>query len=149
MKAAKNGDTVQVHYTGRLENGTVFDDSSKREPLEFTLGKNRIIAGFEEAVIGMTPGDSKTINIACDQAYGTHKPEMVIRVERSQLPPDLKPVIGQQLQVNQDENNVIVVSVTEITDTHVTLDANHPLAGKNLVFDIKLVAINPSCGCCH
>jgi peptidylprolyl isomerase len=154
MPTAKQGDTVKIHYTGKLEDGTLFDTSKDRDPLEFTIGKNKIIAGFEQAVIGMNTGDSKTVNIPVDQAYGAHKPEMVVTVDRKELPPDLKPVLGQQLQVSQDENNVVVVCVTAITDTHVTLDANHPLAGKNLVFDIKLVDIVPGsksgCGCgCH
>ena len=149
MPAAKNGDTVRIHYTGKLEDGTMFDTSAQREPLEFTIGKNRIIPGFEQAVIGMIPGESKTVNIPVEMAYGAHKPEMVVTVDRKELPADLKPVLGQQLQVSQDENNVIVVSVTAITDTHVTLDANHPLAGKNLVFDIRLVDILGGCSCCH
>ncbi|MFA6385058.1 MAG: peptidylprolyl isomerase [Candidatus Omnitrophota bacterium] len=149
MTTAKHGDTVKIHYTGKLEDGTLFDSSASREPLEFTIGKSKIIAGFEQAIIGMKPGDSKTVNIPVEQAYGAHRPDMVVSVDRKELPPDLKPVLGQQLQVSQDENNVIVVCVTAVTDTHVTLDANHPLAGKNLVFDIKLVGIVPGCSCCH
>jgi peptidylprolyl isomerase len=155
MATAKQGDTVKIHYTGKLEDGTLFDTSTAREPLEFTIGKNKIIPGFEQAVIGMNPGDAKIVNIPVDQAYGPHRAEMVVSVDRKELPPDLKPVLGQQLQVSQDENNVIVVCVTAITDTHVTLDANHPLAGKNLVFDITLVDIVPGsksgceCGCSH
>jgi peptidylprolyl isomerase len=152
MATAKKGDTVKIHYTGKLEDGTIFDTSAEREPLEFTIGKNRIIAGFEQAVIGMNPGDSKTVSITAEHAYGAHRPDMVVTVDRKELPPDLKPVLGQQLQVSQDEKNTVVVCVTAITDTHVTLDANHPLSGKNLVFDIKLMAIVPGCssGCsCH
>jgi peptidylprolyl isomerase len=151
MATAKKGDTVKIHYTGKLDDGTVFDTSAQREPLQFTVGKSKIIAGFEDAVVGMNVGESKNIHIPSEQAYGAHRPDMVISVDRKELPPDLKPVIGQQLQVSQDENNTLVVSVTALTDTHVTLDANHPLAGKNLVFDITLVDIVPSCGCgsCH
>jgi peptidylprolyl isomerase len=152
MATAKHGDTVRIHYTGKLEDGTMFDSSDKREPLEFTIGKSKIIAGFEQAVIGMNPGDSKTVSIDVEHAYGAHRPDMVVSVDRKELPPDLKPVLGQQLQVSQDENNVIVACVTALTDTHITLDANHPLAGKNLVFDIKLVDIVTGCssGCdCH
>jgi FKBP-type peptidyl-prolyl cis-trans isomerase 2 len=149
MATAKNGDTVKIHYTGKLENGTMFDTSAEREPLEFTLGKSKIIPGFEQAIIGMSIGESKTVNIQSEQAYGAHRPDMVVIVDRKELPADLKPVLGQQLQVSQDEDNMLVVAVTNITDTHVTLDANHPLAGKNLVFDIKLVEIVPKCSCCH
>jgi peptidylprolyl isomerase len=149
MAAAKKGDTVKINYTGKLEDGTMFDTSANKEPLEFTIGKSKIIAGFEQAVIGMNPGESKTVNIPMEQAYGAHRSDMVVNVDRKELPPDLKPVLGQQLQISQDENNVIVVSVTQISDTHVTLDANHPLAGKNLVFDITLMGIAPSCGCGH
>ncbi len=151
MACAKNGDTVKIHYTGKLQDGTLFDTSKDREPLQFTIGKSRIIAGFEQAVIGMNTGESKTVTIPVDQAYGAHKPEMVVTVDKKELPAGLNPVLGQQLQVSQDENNSIVVSVTNITETHVTLDANHPLAGKDLVFDINLVEILPGCGCgsCH
>jgi peptidylprolyl isomerase len=149
MATAKQGDTVKIHYTGKLEDGTMFDTSAQRQPLEFTLGSSKIIPGFEQAVVGMNIGESKTVNIPSEQAYGAHRPDMVVVLDRKELPPDLKPVLGQQLQVSQDENNMIVVSVTNITDTHVTLDANHPLAGKNLVFDIKLVDIVPKCSCCH
>jgi len=138
---AKNGDRIKVHYTGKLENGTIFDDSLNREPLEFTIGKSRIIPGFENAVIGMNVGDWKTVTIPAEEGYGPQRQEMVIVAERKHLPAGLVPVIGQQLQISQDDGNMAVVSVTNITDTHVTLDANHPLAGKNLVFDIKLVEI--------
>jgi FKBP-type peptidyl-prolyl cis-trans isomerase 2 len=149
MAGAKTADTVKVHYTGKLTDGTIFDDSLNREPLEFTIGNNNLIAGFENAVIGMNVGDWKTVNIPSEQAYGPHMKEMVVEVDRKQLPPDLKPVIGAQLQVTQDEGQEIVVSITQITETHVTLDANHPLAGKDLVFEIKLVEILPPCSCCH
>jgi len=149
MAGAKNADTVKVHYTGKLTDGTIFDDSLNREPLEFTIGKNNLIAGFENAVIGMNVGDWKTVNIPAEEAYGPHMKEMVVEVDRKQLPADLKPVIGAQLQVTQDEGQEIVVSITKITETHVTLDANHPLAGKDLVFEIKLIEILPPCSCCH
>jgi peptidylprolyl isomerase len=153
MAGAKTGDTVKVHYTGRLTDGTIFDDSLEREPLEFIIGKNNLIAGFEEAVIGMNAGDWKTVNIPAEQAYGAYMKEMAVEVDIKQLPPGFKPVLGAQLQVTQDEGQQVVVSITKITPTHVTLDANHPLAGKELVFDIKLVEIappgKPPCSCCH
>ncbi len=149
MAGAKTGDTVKIHYTGKLADGSIFDDSLKREPLEFTIGKNSLIAGFENAVIGMIAGDWKTVNIPFEQAYGPHMKEMVVDVDIKQLPQGYKPVIGAQLQVSQDTGEQIVVSITKITETHVTLDANHPLAGKELIFEIKLVEICPPCSCCH
>ncbi len=149
MAGAKTGDTVKVHYTGKLTDGTIFDDSLNREPLEFTLGKNNLIAGFENAVLDMNSGDWKTVTIPASEAYGEHMKEMVVEVERKQLPADFQPVIGAQLQVSQEQGQEIVVSITGISPTHVTLDANHPLAGKDLVFEIKLVEIVPNCSCCH
>jgi FKBP-type peptidyl-prolyl cis-trans isomerase 2 len=141
MAQAKPGDTVKIHYTGRLDDGTVFDSSDNREPLEFTLNAGQVIPGFEQAVVGMSPGESKTEKIPMDQAYGPYREEMVIEVGRQVMPSDLQPQVGQQLQVQQPTGEVIPVVVTEVTDSTVTLDANHPLAGENLTFDIKLVEI--------
>jgi peptidylprolyl isomerase len=126
---AKLGDTVKVHYTGRLDDGTVFDSSADRDPLEFTLGEGNIIPGFEEAVTGMSIGDSKTQVIPVDQAYGPHREEMVVVVERAQMPADMQPEIGQQLQIQQPSGEAIPVIVTEVSSEEITLDANHPLAG--------------------
>ncbi len=148
MAQAKTGDKVKVHYTGKLADGTIFDDSLNREPLEFTLGNNNLIAGFENAVIGMNAGDWKKVAIPSDQAYGPHIKELVIEVDRKQLPENLTPVIGAQLQISQAENQKIVVSISKITETRITLDANHPLAGKDLIFEIKLLEIlsaQPGC----
>ncbi len=139
---AKNGDTVKVHYTGKLQDGTVFDSSMSREPLEFAIGSGNIIPGFENAVIGMNPGDSKTETIPAENAYGPHREEMVLVVERGQIPEDVAVEVGQQLQIRQQEGQVIPVIVTDISDSQVTLDANHPLAGEDLVFDIELVGID-------
>lgn len=141
MVQAKSGDTVKIHYTGRLEDGTVFDSSANREPLEFTLNGGQVIPGFEQAVLGMSPGESKTEKIPMDQAYGPHRSEMVLEVNREQMPPELQPEVGQQLQVQQPDGQTIPVFVTEVTDSTVTLDANHPLAGEDLTFDIELVEI--------
>ncbi|HEY9890460.1 MAG TPA: peptidylprolyl isomerase [Candidatus Sericytochromatia bacterium] len=141
MVQAKPGDTVKIHYTGRLEDGTVFDSSSDREPLEFTINQGQVIPGFEEAVLGMTPGESKTEKIPMDQAYGPHREEMVLEVSREQIPPDLNPEVGQQLQIQQANGQSVPVFVTDVTDAQVTLDANHPLAGEDLTFDIQLVEI--------
>jgi peptidylprolyl isomerase len=141
MVQAKPGDTVKIHYTGKLDDGTVFDSSVNREPLEFTIDGGQVIPGFEKAVMGMSPGDSKTEKIPMDQAYGPYRQEMVIEVSREQLPPDLQPEVGLQLQVQQPNGQAVPVFVTEVTDATVTLDANHPLAGEDLTFDIQLVEI--------
>ena len=141
MAAAKKGDKVKVHYTGKLTDGTVFDDSLTREPLEFTIGDSDLIPGFDNALLGMNVNEWKTVTIAACDAYGLHRPEMVGIIDRKELPPDLVPVVGQQLQVSQDDDRIFVVTVTAFTDDTVTLDANHPLAGKDLVFEINLVEI--------
>ena len=140
MAQAKNGDKVTVHYTGKLENGAVFDTSLKREPMEFTIGGGELIADFEEAVINMSPGDSKTIKISFANAYGPHRDEMLMVVDRSQFPEDLEPAVGQQLQVTGDDGQPMVFTVSEIGDEAITLDGNHPLAGQALTFKITLVA---------
>lgn len=141
MAEAQLGDMVKVHYTGRLADGTTFDTSRQREPLEFTLGEGEIIPGFEQAVLGMAPGESKTTTIAADQAYGSHRPDRVIEVERHHLPPDLQPELGHQLNLTRPDGTTITVMITALTEAQVTLDANHPLAGKDLIFDIMLMEI--------
>jgi len=141
MVQAKPGDIVKIHYTGKLDDGTVFDSSVNREPLEFTLSGGQVIPGFDEAVLGMSPGESKTQKIPMDQAYGPHREEMVLEISRQQIPPELEPEVGQQLQVQQENGQTIPVFVTEVTESKVTLDANHPLAGEDLTFDIQLVEI--------
>jgi len=141
MVQAKSGDIVKVHYTGTLEDGTVFDTSVEREPLEFTLGQGQLIPGFEQAVIGMKVGDLKTIEIPADQAYGPHRDDLILVIERDQLPVDLDPKVGQQLQMMQADGRSIVVTITDVFETTVTIDANHPLAGKKLTFEIELVEI--------
>ncbi|MGF1672474.1 MAG: peptidylprolyl isomerase [Rivularia sp. (in: cyanobacteria)] len=142
MTQAKAGNNVKVHYTGKLDDGTVFDSSVEREPLQFSLGSGNVIPGFEEAIIGMTPGESKTATIPADQAYGPQREELVITVEKEQIPTDLSVEIGQQLQISQNDGQVIPVIVTDVSDSQVTLDANHPLAGQQLTFDIQLVEVN-------
>lgn len=141
MAPARDGDTVKVHYTGKLADGTVFDSSKERDPLEFTIGEGRIISGFEQAVVGMSPGDSKTADVSPEEAYGPHRKEMVLVVERKELPEDLEPEVGQQLQLRQDDGRAVIVTITQASEANVTLDANHPLAGKDLTFDIELVEI--------
>lgn len=141
MSQAKLGDTVSVHYVGRLDDGTVFDSSEGGQPLEFALGAGNVIPGFEKAVLGMSPGDSKTMTIPSDDAYGPYFEERVLVVDRQQIPPELPVDVGGQLQIQQEGGMVIPVVITDITDAEVTLDANHPLAGEDLTFDIRLVAI--------
>jgi peptidylprolyl isomerase len=139
---AKQGDTVIVHYTGKLDDGTVFDSSVGRDPLQFSIGSGQIIPGFEQAIIGMSPGESKTETIAAENAYGPHYQEMVLVVDRQQMPGDIPMEIGQQLQLRQPSGQIIPVIITEVSDSQVTLDANHPLAGENLVFEIQLMDIS-------
>lgn len=141
MAQAKKGDVVQVHYTGRLEDGTVFDSSDGREPLSFTLGEGNVIEGFEDAVLGMTPGDTTTTQIPAEQAYGAHRPDLVVQVQKDQISGGVEPEIGQQLQLHLQNGQQVPVVVTEVADGTVTIDANHPLAGKKLIFDIELVGI--------
>ncbi|MEZ4701760.1 MAG: peptidylprolyl isomerase [Rhodothermales bacterium] len=141
MSVAKIGDTVHVHYTGSLSDGTVFDSSEGRTPLSFSLGDGGIIAGFEQAVLGMQPGDSKTVEIIASEAYGDRVDDLVIKVPRGQFPPDITPEVGQNLIVGQPDGSEMPVLITEVSLESVTLDANHPLAGKDLTFQIELVAI--------
>ncbi len=141
MAQAKQGDVVQIHYTGKLDDGTVFDTSRERHPLRFTIGKGQVIAGFEQAVIGMNTGEKKTAKIPVELAYGLRRDDMVITMNRSQLPQDLDVKVGQRLELTQTDNSVVLVTVTGATETDLTLDANHPLAGKDLTFDIELVGI--------
>jgi FKBP-type peptidyl-prolyl cis-trans isomerase 2 len=140
MAQAKSGDTVRVHYTGRLEDGSVFDSSEGREPLEFVLGAQQVIPGFEAAVDGLSPGEERSVSIPADRAYGPRREEMVLTVGRDQFPDGIRPEVGQQLQMSQD-GQAAVVTVTGVSDAEVTLDANHPLAGKDLLFDVQLVEI--------
>ena len=141
MTEARQGDTVNVHYTGRLPDGTIFDTSTSRHPLRFTIGKGQVIAGFEQAVVGMKTGESKTTTIPVDLAYGPRRDDMIVTIDRSQLPAGLDPKVGQRLELTQADDQTVLVTVAAVTDASMTLDANHPLAGKELVFDLELVAI--------
>lgn len=140
MQQASTGDTVQVHYTGKLDDGSVFDSSRGREPLEFTVGAGQVIAGFDGAVAGMAPGDEKTVKIPAEEAYGSPREELRFTVPRGQFPDDIEPRIGQQLQMSQN-GEVAIVTVAAVSDDGVTLDANHPLAGRDLTFELELVGI--------
>ncbi|NLA38754.1 MAG: peptidylprolyl isomerase [Methanomicrobiales archaeon] len=141
MAQAKEGDTVRVHYTGKLEDGTIFDTSSEGSPLEFTIGEGEIIPGFEQAVIGMEPGEAKTARIPPEKAYGLHRDDMTLTVDRDQFPDDINPEPGQQLQIQQPGEGTAIVTISDVSESTVTLDANHPLAGQPLAFDIHLVDI--------
>jgi peptidylprolyl isomerase len=141
MTQVKSGDTVKVHYTGKLNDGTQFDSSVGNDPLQFTVGTGQIIPGFEQAIIGMSPGESKSATIPADQAYGPHQSELVLIVERDKFPPHIDPTVGQQLEMRQSEDQSVGVLVTDVSESHVTLDANHPLAGEDLIFDIELLEI--------
>lgn len=141
MTQAKNGDTVKIHYTGKLQDGTVFDSSSDREPLKFSIGSGQVIPGFEEAVTGMTVGEKKTALIPCDKAYGERNPSMVMIVDRKHVPADIDPEVGLRLQVGSPSGELIAVTVIEVNDKNITLDANPPLAGEDLTFEVELVEI--------
>lgn len=138
---AREGDKVKVHYTGTLKDGTVFDSSRGRDPLEFTIGAGRLIPDFEQTVIGMSLGESRTITILAENAYGEYRDELVLVVDRDRFPPDLRPDVGQQLELRRPDGRVQTVTVTETSELSVTLDANHPLAGRDLTFDIELVEV--------
>ena len=141
MTQAKKGDKVKVNYKGYLEDGTIFDSSEGKSPLDVTLGSGMVIPGFDAALTGMKVGDKKTVIIPMDQAYGNHNAEMVMQMPKSQVPPDLKPEIGDKLQVGGPTGELMAVEVIDIDDDFIVLDANPPLAGKDLTFDLELVAI--------
>ncbi|WP_332450071.1 FKBP-type peptidyl-prolyl cis-trans isomerase [Methanoculleus sp.] len=141
MAQAKEGDTVRVHYTGKLEDGTVFDTSGEGTPIEFTIGDGEIIPGFEKAVVGMEPGETKTARLSPEEAYGPRREDMTLTVDRAQFPEEIDPEPGQQLQVQQPDGRAAVVVVSEVSESTVTLDANHPLAGQPLTFEIQLVEV--------
>ena len=138
---AKKGDNVQVHYTGKLEDGSVFDSSVQREPLGFTVGGGQMIQGFDAAVNGMAVGDKKTVTIPAAEAYGERRDDMLIDVPRTQVPADIKPEVGMQLTLQGGNGQPMPVIVIHVDDEKITLDANHQLAGKDLIFDIELVKI--------
>jgi peptidylprolyl isomerase len=141
VPAAKLNDKVKVHYTGRLDDGTVFDSSRTRAPLQFVLGRGEMIPGFERAVEGMRPGEAKTVRVPPEQAYGLHRKEMVLEVGKSQVPADAVPREGQTLAVRSADGRRVHARVTSVTAEKVVLDANHALAGRELFFDIELLEI--------
>jgi len=141
MQQVKNGDTVRVHYHGKLNDGSTFDSSEGREPLEFTVGSGQVIKGFDNAMLNMTPGEKKTVNIPVDQAYGQRSQEMMMEYPKAEFPADMTPQVGMELHMSDNMGNVFPVVIAEIKDEMVLLDANHPLAGHDLTFEIELVSI--------
>ena len=144
MQQVKSGDKVKVHYHGKLRSGETFDSSQGREPLEFTVGSGQVIKGFDQGVMGMQVGDKRTIEIDVVDAYGVKQDEMMIEFPKNQFPPDMKPEQGMQLMMNNGSGQSFPVTVTEVREESVILDANHPLAGQDLIFDIELVEIVPT-----
>ena len=138
---AQRGSRVRVHYTGRLDDGEMFDTSDGGTPLSFTIGNGQVIPGFENGVIGMTPGESRTVHIPCADAYGVHRADGVIRAPRDEFPQDMPLEVGTRVQGQQQDGNVVTFTIVSVTEDTVTLDANHPLAGKDLTFDLTLVSI--------
>lgn len=141
MTQAKHGDTVRIHYTGRLTDGTQFDSSQGRDPLEFQLGSGQIIKGLDTQVEGMNVGDSATVSIPADDAYGPHRPEAVQTVPRDRIPPSVDLSVGARLQATGGDGQPLQLTVVGVDDAQVTVDANHPLAGKDLVFDVELIEV--------
>ncbi len=141
MAQVKHGDTMRVHYAGKFADGTVFETSHDREPLQYKIGEGRVLPGFEEAAVGMKPGEFKSIKIAAEDAYGPHRADLVIEIERSELPSHIKPQVGQQLQSIRENGKEIIFMVTDVSETAITLDANHPLTGEDLIFEPELVEI--------
>lgn len=141
MSQVKQNDTVRVHYTGTLENGEVFDSSREREPLEFTIGQGQLIPGFENGVMDMKVSETKTVQIPAAEAYGEHRADLVQEVPKDQLPPEIKPEVGLGLVSRTPDGREMPLTVTEVRDTSIMVDANHPLAGKDLTFEIELVEI--------
>lgn len=141
MREVRNGDTIKVHYRGRLEDGTVFDSSEGRDPLQFEVGSGMVIPGFDKGVLGMTVGQKKTINIPVDEAYGPVQEEMYMEFPINRFPEDMKPEVGMSLNMSNGSGQAIPVVIAEVQDEVVILDANHPLAGEDLTFDLDLVDI--------
>ena len=144
MQQVQNGDKVKVHYHGKLRNGETFDSSQGREPLEFTVGGGQVIKGFDEGVKGMQVGDKRTVEIEVQDAYGEKNEDMIIEFPKAQFPPDMNPEAGMQLMMNNGQGQQFPVVIKEVGEETVLLDANHPLAGEDLIFDIELVEIVPT-----
>ncbi|HYJ64490.1 MAG TPA: peptidylprolyl isomerase [Parafilimonas sp.] len=141
MAQIQQGDTVKVHYHGRLTDGTIFDSSEGRQPLEFKVGSGMVIKGFDESVKGMSVGEKKTVSIPVNDAYGPRQQEMVIPFERKNFPSDIEPEVGMTLNMHSEDGNTLPVVIAEVNADTILLDANHPLAGEDLIFDIEVVDV--------
>jgi peptidylprolyl isomerase len=143
MAQAKAGDKVRVHYEGQLSDGTIFDSSLEREPIEFILGQDTVIPGFEQAVLGMEAGESKDVSVPPEDGFGEYSEDLVVNIEKSMLPPDINPELGMQLEVSSEEEEETprVFTIADIAEDSVTLDGNHPLAGEEIAFKIELLEI--------
>lgn len=141
MSTAQYGDTVTVHYTGLFDSGEVFADSQGDDPIELTIGDGQYIPGFERSVVGMEVGETKTVTIPPEEAFGTRRDELVVTVDREQFPEHLAPAVGQRFQLKQESGDPLEVTIADLDEQTVTLDANHPLAGYTLTFNIQLVAV--------
>jgi peptidylprolyl isomerase len=141
MSQAKTGDTVRIHYTGTLTDGSEFDSSAGRDPLEFTIGGGQVIPGLDREIAGMAVGDTKTVTVVADEAYGQHRLEALQEVPRSNIPAEIDLTVGNKLQAVTQDGQQMVVTIAAVTEETVTMDANHPLAGQDLVFEVELVEI--------
>ena len=141
MSPSADGNTVKVHYTGKLEDGTVFDSSEGREPLEVKLGTQAVIPGFEKGLLGMEVGEKKTITIPSEDAYGPQRDEMIVEVNKTDFPAEIKPEVGLQLQMQRSDGQNMPVTIVKVEEEKITLDANHPLAGKTLIFDVEMMEV--------
>lgn len=141
MDKVKEGDTIKIHYTGKLEDGTVFDSSEGAIPFEFTVGEGKIIPGLEQGVIGMEPGESRSITIPMELAYGPYMKERIFEMDKKRAPEDFSPGIGQQIQMHRADGMPVIATVIGIFEDHFIMDCNHPFAGKTLIFDTKLLEI--------
>ena len=141
MKEAQVGDLVSVHYTGKLKNGEVFDSSKDRDPLEFTLGNKELLAGFEDGVVGMKPGEAKSVTLEPDNAFGHRREDLLLELPKEEFPQNITPSVGLQLRLSNASGSEMTVVVTEVGEETVTLDGNHPLSGQTVTFDIELVEI--------
>jgi peptidylprolyl isomerase len=141
MSEAKRGDNVKVHVAVKLKDGKIYDSTKNKEPLEITIGQGKFIRGLEEAIIGMTPGEKKKLDLPPERAFGPYKEGLTIKVDKKSIPPQIDPKIGMELEMSRGEGEKTRVRITEMNNTTVTVDANHPLAGEKLVFDIELLEI--------
>lgn len=142
MEEAQIGNRVSVHYTGKLKSGEVFDSSKDRDPLEFTLGNKELLAGFEEGVIGMKPGESKTVTLEPEQAFGDRREDLLLKLPKREFPQNITPSVGLQLNLSNASGASMTVVITDVDEESVTLDGNHPMAGQTVVFDIELLEVN-------